>query len=103
MGAEPGSPLQIMAPNAAFEGDGGGYEWKPPAGLKQLLLIGDETALPALAGILEELALLPQPPATELFVEIPDVGDELPLRTWPGLKVEWMPRGRRWRVMCRPT
>lgn len=93
MSAEPGSRLQIMAPNAAFEGDGGGYEWKPPAGLRQLLLIGDETALPALAGILEQLAELPQPPATELFIEVPDGADALPLPAWPGLRVEWMPRG----------
>lgn len=90
--AQPGERLQIMAPNAAFEGDGGGYEWKPPQGLKNLLLIADETALPAVAGILEELAALPQPPQTQLFIEIPDQDDEIPLAAWPELTVEWMPR-----------
>ena len=91
--AQPGQALQIMAPNAAFEGDGGGYEWKPPQGLRRLLLIADETALPAVAGILEELAALPEPPQTQLFIEIPGQDDEIPLAGWPALWVEWMPRG----------
>jgi len=90
--ARPGERLQIMAPNAAFEGDGGGYEWKPPQGLKRLLLIADETALPAVAGILEGLSALPAPPITEAFVEIPSVDDMIALATWPGLSIEWMPR-----------
>lgn len=90
--AQPGERLQIMAPNAAFEGDAGGYEWKPPHGLKHLLLIADETALPAVAGILEELAALPAPPITEAFVEIPSEDDMIALATWPGLSIEWMPR-----------
>ena len=91
--AEHGETLQIMAPNRAFAGDAGGYEWKPPAGLKQLLLIADETALPALAGILEELAALPAPPTTQAFVEVAAPEDQLPLPSWPGLTIEWMPRG----------
>ncbi|MBA4013903.1 MAG: NADPH-dependent ferric siderophore reductase [Phenylobacterium sp.] len=90
--AQPGERLQLMAPNAAFEGDGGGYEWKPPRGLQRLLLIADETALPAVAGILEELAALPAPPETQLFIEVPDQDDEIPLATWPGLAAEWMAR-----------
>ena len=90
--ARPGERLQIMAPNAAFEGDGGGYEWKPPQGLKRLLLIADETALPAVAGILDGLSALPAPPITEAFVEIPSEDDMIPLATWPGLSIEWMPR-----------
>lgn len=92
MRAQPGETLQIMAPNAAFAGDAGGYEWNPPAGLKRLLLIGDETALPALAGILEELAALPAPPLTDAFIDIPGAEDEIALPAWPGLTVEWMPR-----------
>lgn len=92
MKAQPGDRLQIMAPNAAFEGDGGGYEWNPPAGLQRLLLIGDETALPAIAGILEELASLDRPPATELFIEVPGEDDKISLPSWPGLKLEWMAR-----------
>ncbi|MCC7266346.1 MAG: siderophore-interacting protein [Caulobacteraceae bacterium] len=94
LNAEPGDRVQITAPNAAFEGEVGGYEWKPPAELSRVLLIADETALPALAGILEDLAAREAPPATQAFVEIPHADDALPVATWPGLEVEWMPRGR---------
>lgn len=95
MRAQPGSQLQIMAPNGRFQGDAGGYEWRPPAGLKRLLLIADETALPALAGILEQLAALPAPPATEAFIEIPGGEDEIALPSWLGLRIEWMVRDLR--------
>lgn len=90
--AKPGDQLQITAPNAAHTGDPGGYEWKPPNGLKRLLLIADETALPAVAGILEQLAALPEPPQTQAFIEVPHEGDQIPLASWPGLTVEWMSR-----------
>jgi len=93
MEARPGDRLQIMAPDARFSGDAGGYEWKPPAGLKRLLLIADETGLPALAGILEELAGRPSPPQTQVFVEISAPDETIPLARWPGLEIEWMPRG----------
>lgn len=54
--AQVGDRLQIVAPNLAYDGDPGGYEWKPPQGVRNVLLVGDETALPAIAGILEQLA-----------------------------------------------
>lgn len=92
--AQPGDTLQIVAPNAAFDGEPGGYEWKPPAELEQVLLIADETALPAAAGILEELAARPTPPRTQLFLEVPTAEDRIDLPDWPGLQVEWMPRDR---------
>ncbi|MEG0249002.1 MAG: siderophore-interacting protein, partial [Pseudomonas sp.] len=50
--AQVGDGLQMVAPNLAYAGDPGGYEWKPPQGVREVLLIGDETALPAIAGIL---------------------------------------------------
>ncbi|EPX2516938.1 TPA: siderophore-interacting protein, partial [Pseudomonas aeruginosa] len=50
-----GDRLQLAAPNRQYGDDPGGYEWKPPAGVRHILLIADETALPAVAGILEEL------------------------------------------------
>lgn len=49
-----GDRLQLAAPNRQYGDDPGGYEWKPPAGVRHILLIADETALPAVAGILEE-------------------------------------------------
>jgi len=92
MRAAPGDKLQMTAPDAEFEGEMAGYEWKPPQGVRDVLLIADETALPALAGILDELARLPAPPTTQAFVEVPASEDRLRLPTWPRLEVTWMDR-----------
>ena len=66
----------------------------PPSSARaaQVLLVADETALPALAGIVEELAACPTPPATQAIIEIPEASDRLPLPHWPGLDVRWAPR-----------
>ncbi|MCO7519053.1 MULTISPECIES: siderophore-interacting protein [unclassified Pseudomonas] len=90
--AQPGARLQIVAPSRHAEGDPGGYEWQPPQGLQQLLLIGDETALPAIAGILESLAELAAPPATQVFIEVPEAGDCIDLRHAPGTELHWLAR-----------
>jgi len=87
-----GDKLQIVAPDARFEGDPGGYEWRPPQPLDRLLLLADETALPAVAEILEELACTARPPATEVHLEVPTVGDCLTLPTWPSLRLHWAVR-----------
>ncbi len=90
--AQPGDKVQIAAPNAAFAGDPGGYEWKPPTQVDRILLIADETALPAVAGILEDLASRHNPPQTEAFLEVPTRADCIALASWPGLRVEWLAR-----------
>ncbi|HDS1736020.1 MULTISPECIES: siderophore-interacting protein [Pseudomonas] len=87
-----GDRLQMVAPNLDYAGDPGGYEWKPPQGVKQVLLIGDETALPAIAGILEGLTLSqPELPA-EVFVEVPLQSDCLQLLHSAATTVHWLPR-----------
>lgn len=90
--AQTGDTVQIVAPDRAFAGEAGGYEWKPAAGTKHVLLIGDETALPAIAGILDQLAASSAPPSVQAFIEVPDTGDIMQLPCWPGLEVEWMAR-----------
>lgn len=91
--ARPGDRLQIVAPNLAFEGDPGGYEWKPPANARSILLVGDETALPAIAGILEALALRPDPPRVEAYLEVPLQADCLAaLPCLPTTELHWLPR-----------
>jgi len=90
--ARAGDRVQIIAPNRAYADNPGGVEWRPPATARDILLIGDETALPAIAGILEELAAWPEPPRTQAFVEIPAIDDTLETPTWPGLQLSWMPR-----------
>ncbi len=93
LGAQPGDRIQIAAPDARHEGDTGGYEWKPPARIRSVLLIADETALPATMGILEALAGLRRPPATEAFIEIPSAEDQLQIPHRNELRVQWLVRG----------
>ena len=90
--ARPGDRLQINAANAAFADDPGGYEWQPPQGMRKVLLIGDETALPAIAAILEQLARHPDPPRVQAFIEVPQESDCLPLVCGHSAKVHWLPR-----------
>ncbi|HEV2504018.1 MAG TPA: siderophore-interacting protein [Mesorhizobium sp.] len=92
LNAEPGDPIQISAPNAKYSGEVGGYEWQPPAGVRHVLLLADETALPAAAGILEELAALDAPPQVDAFLEVPDEADRLELPSWDGLDLRWLVR-----------
>lgn len=90
--AHPGDRLQLVAPNAAFPGDPGGYEWRPPAAVRHVLLIGDETALPAIAGIVEQLAEREDAPVVQAFLEIPTEQDALPMSCGPLTRLHWLPR-----------
>jgi NADPH-dependent ferric siderophore reductase len=67
-----------------------GVDYVPPATSVHRVLIADETALPALAGILEQL-----PPAVRatVFVEVPHVGDIRPLQTPGQADVSWITDG----------
>ncbi|QLF91730.1 siderophore-interacting protein [Pseudomonas sp. ABC1] len=91
--AVPGDRLQMVAPNAAFQGDPGGYEWQPPASARHILLIGDETALPAIAGILEELAAESSTAVVQAFIEVPDTADQRQLVHPENAQIVWLPRG----------
>ena len=87
-----GDRLQLAAPNRQYGDDPGGYEWKPPAGVRHIPLIADETALPAVAGILEELAGEAEPPVVEAFLEVPGEADILDLPAIPAARLHWLPR-----------
>lgn len=77
--AEPGDPVGIMGPGG---GDLAPADW--------YLLAGDETALPAIARMLEEM-----PPDAEgqVIVEIEGAEDELPLERPEGMRIRWLHRG----------
>ncbi|MFJ4348054.1 siderophore-interacting protein [Pseudomonas sp. NPDC089401] len=90
--AQVGDRLQMVAPNLAHGGDTGGYEWKPPRDVRSVLLVGDETALPAIAGILEQLADTQPELAVEVFIEVPLEADCLALRHSPATRLHWLPR-----------
>jgi len=90
--AQPGAALQLVAPNAECTEVSGGFEWAPPVDVQQVLLIADETALPAAVGILEQLASQPQPPAVQAFFEVPLQADCQDLSAFPFVQVHWLPR-----------
>ncbi|AIL62785.1 siderophore-interacting protein [Pseudomonas alkylphenolica] len=87
-----GDRLQMVAPNLAFAGDPGGYEWRPPKDLRTLLLVGDETALPAIAGILEQMVLDYPNVQTQAFIEVPGEQDCLDLTSSAATELHWLPR-----------
>ncbi|MFF0743672.1 siderophore-interacting protein [Streptomyces sp. NPDC004111] len=68
-----------------------GITYRPPADTRWRLLVGDESALPAVLGILGSLTDdLP----TEVFVELPHPEDAQPVRSLPGATVRWLTRER---------
>ncbi|MDG9931267.1 MULTISPECIES: siderophore-interacting protein [unclassified Pseudomonas] len=90
--ARPGDRLQMVAPDIRYPSDPGGYEWRPPTDVRHVLLIGDETALPAIAGIIEQLAERQDAPVVQAFLEIPTERDALPLPRGPLTRLHWLPR-----------
>ncbi|WP_249411100.1 siderophore-interacting protein [Nocardioides faecalis] len=82
-----GQRLMVLAPRRghAF----GGIEWAPD-GADRLLLVGDETAVPAIRGVLRDL---PADATGAVFLEVPlgaDVLDDV--RAPEGVSVHWLPR-----------
>ncbi len=90
MHARPGDRLAMTAPAANTQGPKLGYEWKPPQGVRRILIIADETALPAAAGILETLADRPLKPKVEALFEVPRSDDVQPLVQ--AEKLRWLAR-----------
>ncbi|MFG2331973.1 siderophore-interacting protein [Streptomyces sp. NPDC048604] len=73
-----------------FLGPGGGYAPDPAADWH--LLVGDESALPAIAASLERL---PAGARVHAFVEVSDTTEEQKLATASGIDVTWLHRGDR--------
>ncbi|MDT0431481.1 siderophore-interacting protein [Streptomyces salyersiae] len=73
-----------------FLGPGGGYA--PEATADWHLLVGDESALPAIAASLEQM---PAGAPVHAFVEVPDASEEQKLLTPDGVEVTWLHRGGR--------
>ncbi|WP_415647666.1 siderophore-interacting protein [Stackebrandtia soli] len=67
-----GDEIIVTAPNSRSATYGGGIDWHPPAAVNRVLLVGDETSAPAIAGILERLD-----PSTigAAVLELPDAAD----------------------------
>ncbi|MGO1068534.1 siderophore-interacting protein [Lysobacter sp. CA199] len=89
--ARPGDRVVLLAPHAD-EADSGGVEWNPPRDAREVLLIADETALPAVAGILESLTRLPRPPKVRAYIEVPLGADVIELVGPDDMQIVWLPR-----------
>ncbi|OZM74286.1 NADPH-dependent ferric siderophore reductase [Amycolatopsis antarctica] len=78
--AQPGDELVLLGP-------GGGYA--PSAEADRHLLVGDESALPAIAVALEAM---PAGAPVQVFVEVEDAAEEQPLATEADARIHWVHR-----------
>jgi NADPH-dependent ferric siderophore reductase len=92
MQAQVGDRLCLLAPDAAADDVGEGCEWKPPRGVQRVLLVADETALPAVAGILETLAAAAHAPQVQAIIEVAHQADVIGLAAPPGAQLHWLAR-----------
>lgn len=81
--ATPGQPAYLMGPSGAYSPDPAA-DWH--------LMVGDETALPAISVALEAL---PANAIGQVFIEVAELGDEIPLAAPDGVQVNWILRGGR--------
>jgi len=87
LAAVPGDQLAMLAPRRGRAY--GGIEWAPEPG-RQLLLVGDETAVAAICSILEQL---PSTARGTAFLEVP-VAEDLQAVAHPvGVELLWLPPG----------
>ncbi|WP_144874611.1 siderophore-interacting protein [Microbacterium sp. 1.5R] len=87
--ARVGDEITLIGPDRRADGPHrGGAEWHPgDAG--SLLIAGDETAGPAICGIVESL---PEEARGVAFIEVPGVDDRIPVANRSGVDVVWLPR-----------
>jgi NADPH-dependent ferric siderophore reductase len=85
--AAPGNRAVVLAPRRGHPF--GGIEFAPPAGAR-LLLVGDETAAPAICRVLGDL---PADAVGAAYVEVPDALDVQDVARPAGVDVTWLVRG----------
>jgi NADPH-dependent ferric siderophore reductase len=81
-----GDRIVLLAPRRGFPY--GGIEFTPAPGAS-LLLVGDETAVPAICTVLEQL---PADAVGTAFLEVPVAGDVQDVRRPAGVDVVWLAR-----------
>jgi len=89
--ASVGDEVGLLAPRRGHEDAFGGIEFHPGAA-RRLVLVADETALPALASIIESL---PDDVRGVAVIEVPHATDFLDVRFPPGIARHWVARGDR--------
>ncbi len=90
--ARPGDQVGLILPFAVDTTSSkgllhSGVDYVPPATSVRRILVADETALPALAGILQQL---PSAVHATVFVAVPDAGDIRPLPTPGSTDITWI-------------
>lgn len=86
-----GTPTVLVAGDATVAGhDTVGVAWHP-GGARDVLLVGDETALPAVVNI---AATLPADAVGQIILEVPESGDERSFAHPGGVRVTWLARDR---------
>ncbi|MGH3900279.1 MAG: siderophore-interacting protein [Pseudonocardiaceae bacterium] len=85
----PGDGVALAGPDWLGAGRRWGCEWSPPPTARRLILAGDETAVPAVAAIVESL-----PPAARgvVCVEVPTAGDRQYWDVPDRVEVRWLVR-----------
>ncbi|MBW4095695.1 MAG: siderophore-interacting protein [Acidobacteria bacterium] len=86
--ARPGDAVTVLGPNAEAT-ECVGIEFRP-GHAQRVLLAGDETAVPAIAGI---LATLPPEVSGHAVLEVPSALDFLDLPAPRNVKIQWLARG----------
>lgn len=88
LAAKPGDRVLTLAPRRGAEF--GGIEFAIPDGARQLLLVGDESAVPAVASI---LTFLDAGARGRVFLEVPEAFDIQDLVAPAGVELCWLTRG----------
>lgn len=89
-----GDTVAVVGPNRQVSGPNyAGIEWRP-GDARRVLLAGDETAVPAVAGILTHLSSRPDADqwSGNVLLEVPHPGDRLDIVTPPAINVSWLVR-----------
>lgn len=93
LSAQPGDEAILIGPDRRGATPHGGIEWNPGTA-REVLLAGDETAAPAICGILEGLAASEEAKVFfgETYIEVPTSEDILEVNAPSGVVVRWLPR-----------
>lgn len=87
--ARPGHQVALIGPDRPGDGMMWGRAWAPPASTDQVLLAGDETAVPAVAAIVESL---PGDARGITCLEVPSRGDVQHWHAPRGMDIRWYSR-----------
>ena len=87
----PGDEIILVGPDVCSPERNAGLDWHP-GGASSLLLVGDDTAAPAIVAILESLSARSDL-TVQAFVEVPFPSDRLPADLADGTAINWLARG----------